>query len=237
MRMVIWLLFLATNVIQAQTKTEGPNAIEPGTLARITIQGLDELNDPKIECYPKNDQWEAVKRLDGTPVILFYTSQKTVGTFNFVIAGNKDNKTTLIVHEVTVGVSPPVPPGPIPVPPGPIPVPDGKYTTKLRSVYMVAPDNANLIKLIDVYTSMANQSGNISNYRQMATALETSVKNKLDNTTTLQPLKDAVAEILQTDLANRNSTPYDAAAAKTIFLELAKSLQPLVNKTSEKGGR
>jgi len=211
---VLLITFLAMpSVSLAQIKMEGPKQIEAGELARINIDGIKGLNDPKIECFPKNDSWEAVQRLDGSPVIIFYTKKE--GIYTFIVAGNKDNKTYFVIFQIQVG-KPDVPtPGP------------GKYTQRLRSLYLVNPDEAGLTKLFSVYKSMAAQSDKITSYKQMNDALALATKGAIGEIS-LRGVRDEVALILQTDLANRNSMTYNATATSTIFLELAKSLSALL---------
>lgn len=220
----VLLNLLLVNALVGQLKTDGPVYVEPGELARIAVTGLEGLNDPKIECFPPNTSWEAVRRLDGSPTILFYTKKE--GTYNFVVAGNKDNKTILVLHQVTVGRAPP--PGPGPKPP-PVPDEGGKYTKDLRAPYLVNPDNNSLIKLISVYESMASQASTMMSFKQMHDALKSATEMSV-GPTALKGVRDAVAVILQTDLANRNAVKYDPVATKAIFNELATSLKPLLEK-------
>jgi len=215
---VLLITFLAMpSVSLAQIKMEGPKQIEAGELARINIDGIKGLNDPKIECFPKNDSWEAVQRLDGSPVIIFYTKKE--GIYTFIVAGNKENKTYFVIFQIQVGKAVPVPDVPTPGP--------GKYTQRLRSLYLVNPDEAGLTKLVSVYKSMAAQSAQITSYKQMNDALALATKGAIGDIT-LRGVRDEVALILQTDLANRNSMTYNATATSTIFLELAKSLSALL---------
>ena len=106
---ILACLILTPGSVFGQIKAEGPIYVEPGELCRIQIDGLDALNDPKIKCFPENQSWEAIRRLDGSPTVLFYTKKE--GSYTFVIAGNKDNKTVLTVHQVIVGRGPIPPPG------------------------------------------------------------------------------------------------------------------------------
>jgi hypothetical protein len=86
---------------------------EVGRVVRINIDGLKGLNDPKIDCVPKNDNWEAIQKLNGDPMLLFFPD--TEGLYTFVMAGNKDNKTFYHTFQVQVGKGP-KPPGPGPGP-------------------------------------------------------------------------------------------------------------------------
>lgn len=216
---VLLIAFLATPSLSlGQIKMDGPRQIETGELARINIDGIKGLHDPKLECFPKNDSWEAVQRLDGSPVILFYTKKE--GIYTFIVAGNKDNKTYFEIFQIQVGKTPNPGPGPSPPPPGP----EGKYTQRLRSFYLVNPDENGLTKLIGVYRAMASQSNQISSYKQMNEALALATKAAIGDIS-LRGVRDEVALILQSDLANRNSTAYNAAATANIFNELVKSLE------------
>jgi hypothetical protein len=205
----------------------GPRQTEVGHIVRINIDGLKGLNDPKIACVPTNDNWEAVQKLNGDPMLLFFPDQE--GLYTFIMAGNKDNKTVFSTFQVQVGKPAPKPPGPGPGPDPkpPEPVVNGKYTDQLRSPYLVSPNNASLSKLIAVYKSMAQNSGSLVNYRQMADALASATKAAIGELD-LRAVRDKVADILQNDLASRNSQTYDPVATKAIFEELAKSLAPLL---------
>lgn len=219
-------LFLAlpSNIFAAgPVKMSGPANVEPGELARISIEGIKGLNDPKITCIPENDSWEAMQKLNGDPVLLLFT--KKSGLYTFVVAGNKDNLTYFATFQVQVGKNPgPLPPGPGP---DPLPIP-GKYTEQLRSAYMVSPNNASLSKLIAVYKSVASNAGSVVNYKQMNDALAAATKSAIGELD-LRGVRDKVADILQADLANRNSQTYDPVATRAIFEELAKSLTPLLD--------
>jgi hypothetical protein len=205
-----------------QLKFEGPRQVEPGELARIAIDGVKGLNDPKIECVPKNTAWEAVQRLDGSPVIIFYTKQE--GIYTFIVVGNKDNKTYLETFTLVVGRLVPPPP-PLP----PVPVTIGKYTKRLSSPYQVSPDNESLSKLIGVYQAIANRAAQMQNYKQVESVLADSTEKAIGKTA-LRAVRDEVSVILQADLAVRGSTTYDSVATMTIFTELVKSLTPLLEK-------
>lgn len=203
---------------------EGPQTIEVGELARINIDGIKGLNDPKIKCIPENSSWEAVQRLDGSPVIVFFT--KKAGLYTFIVAGNKDSKTYFESFQVQVGAAPePLPPPPPPPPPSVA----GKYTKRLTSPYMVNPDNSSLLKLIGIYQSVAGRAGEVQTYKQLETALAKATGEALGQTA-LRGVRDEAALILQTDLAPRNAVQYDPVATSNVFNELAKSLTPLLEK-------
>lgn len=228
--------FISSKFVNKATgapKTAGPSSVKPGSMVKIDITNVDAVNDPKIQCSPENSEWAAMRDFSGNnPVILFFPSADSAGkTFTFVVAGNKDNKTVLTLHTITVeGVPKPVPPEPKPVPPEPKPA--GKYTDVLTPAYMVSPDEDSLIKLIMTYEAVADQSSKLTSYKQcndvLAAATTKVMGETPGNRTKLVAVRDKVANILQADLANRNSTVYDSAATKALFLEIAKSLKPLV---------
>lgn len=206
-------------------KMDGPKQTDVGKVVRINIDGLKGLNDPKMACVPENDAWEAVQKLNGDPLLLFFPDKE--GLYTFIIAGNKDNKTYFTTFQVQVGKGPA--PGPQPGPtPVPGPVEKGKYTDRLRSPYLVSPNNASLLKLIAVYRSMAQNSGSMTSYKQAQDALAAATKSAIGELD-LRNVRDTVADILQADLANRASATYDPVATKAIFDELAKSLTPLLD--------
>ncbi len=230
-QIVLLTVFLNCPFLIAAPKFTGPTSVKPGTLTKLSIDGIDGLNDPKIECSPTSHNWTAVRDFfNKNPVILFMpTSDDTGKTFNFVVAGNKDSKTFLTIHVITVeGV---VPPGPEPKPPGPEPGPEpkppgGKYTEELKSAYLVNPDAQSLAKLIGVYEAMSNHSGMFTNYRIM---WETLIKSTAEavGPNKLTAVRDKVALILQRDLADRASDAYDPKLAAKVFKDLADSLKPL----------
>lgn len=217
----ILLLFgLINNVtINAQEKEK---FAEPGNLIKIKINNFSDLNDPKFRCFPENDSWEAVRTFDNQVIIIFSTNVK--GTYTFVLAGNKDNKTILSIYTIIIGPKP----GPEPNPSPPEPIIEGKYTKDLRPIYLTSPDNKSLLKLIEIYSLLANKTNNITSYKQLSEVLAQTTKEILGETSLIN-LRDKVALILQTDLANRNATVYDPEKAKLIFIELAKSLKPLIS--------
>lgn len=214
----IFMLLFAGTTFGAPVKMTGPAVVEPGELARISIDGIKGLNDPKIACIPENDSWEAMQKLNGDPVLLLFT--KKPGLYTFIVAGNKDNITYFATFQVLVGK------GPTPGPSPDVPV-EGKYTSKLKSAYLVSPNNTSLGKLITVYQSMANNANSMTSYKQAVDALALATKGAIGDLD-LRGVRDAVGDILQTDLANRNSQAYDPVALKAIFTELARSLTPLL---------
>jgi hypothetical protein len=229
--LLILLLTFTANSFGAPQAT-GPDEVKAGELVKISVSEIADLNDPKFQCVPDNVNWFAVKSFDGQAMILFATTKP--GTYTFSMAGNKDNKTFAILKQVKVIGSdpgPPTPPGPVPPNPPPVPpdpIKPGKYTSMLSAPYMVSPDNTRLLKLIGVYEAMAAQAKTITNYKQMMSALADSAKEALGGETPLRGVRDKVAEILQDDLANRGSAPYDAKKTEAIFTEIAFSLMPLV---------
>lgn len=218
---VILITLLTPVYLNGQIKLDGPVQVEPGELAQIKIDGIKGLNDPKVDCFPKNSSWAAVKLLDDSPIIMFSTKKE--GLYTFVVAGNKDNKTYFEVIQVQVGKATPNPG------PGPKPPDLGKYTQRLTPQYMVFPDNASLTKLVAVYQSIANRSSSVTSYKQLNEALAQATKVAIGDSA-LRGVRDEVALILQSDLANRNSQAYDPVATAAIFNELVKSLTPLLEK-------
>lgn len=124
---------------------EGPKETEVGEMIVLKIAG-EQGEDPKVECFPKTPKFVASRSLDGKDIlIMFSPGKKEAGKeYTFVFVSNKDKKTLMVSHAVKVV-------GDIPTPPKP-PTPDNKakYLDELRAAYMVNPDKANLITLIEV---------------------------------------------------------------------------------------
>lgn len=86
----------------------GPETAAPNSLVIIKFSSLE--NDPKFDCNPRNDDWKIVKFLETNEIgIIFVPKQQ--GTYVFSYAANKDNKTTLLTHQIKITDSIPAPNG------------------------------------------------------------------------------------------------------------------------------
>lgn len=200
MRKTIAILFvlLSTTFVNAQIKVEGPKDATTGyrVKAKLTL----DVVDPKISCFPANDDWFAVQDFAGNKFIDFVPGKKSVPEgqasqiYTFVVAGNKEGKTYLEIWEVTVK-----PDGdPIPVPkPKPI-IPDeakSQLYKDLLAAYKVSPSATARKTLIEGYTEFLNEV-KADKYITAADA----GKGLADKFTTLAELhgvRDVVAEYLQ----------------------------------------
>ena len=186
----------------AQIKIEGPKEATTGyrVKAKLTL----DVTDPKIECFPSNDDWFAVQDFAGNKFIDFVPGKKSVPAgqksqlFTFVVAGNKANKTYLELWQVTV-----VPDGEVVPPPKPVP-PEPEVQTQLYkdmlAAYKVFPSAtalkfhrekyAEFLKEVkeDKYTS-ASVAGN-------------ALAEKFKASTELKGVREVVTDYLQKNAGN-----------------------------------
>ncbi len=177
-----------------QIKIDGPKEGTVGYMVKIKIVQL-EGNDPKIKCIPENPDWFAAKDFDGTAYLIFVPGKKLLNKneksklFTFVLAVNKDNKTHLETHEVTV-----YPDEDLPSPP----TPDDEiiktelYKT-LFAAYKVSPAAESKARLVQIYEVFLEdiKADKFSSFREADAVLK-----KVAANTGLQPVKDKVAEYL-----------------------------------------
>lgn len=212
----------------AQIKIEGPKEGTVGyrTKAKLTL----DATDPKIVCFPANDDWMAVQDLSGNKFIDFVPGRKLLGnekskTFTFVAAGHKDKVTFLETWEVVIKADEEVVPPPKPKP-IPVPVPDSELFEAIRSAYFVSPDAELLTKLISTYSTFLDNvnkgkySTNKAAHSDLVTITDAKLKaNELTST------RDAVSTYLEKTVG-KSPSGYNKerlAKALTDVIELLKS--------------
>lgn len=231
--LVIAGLLLISNVATAQdinvvkppasmkSSIEGPESGKVGTAIWLTFKGTLGA-DPQFACSPSNNDWKALKTLDGELVIIFTPTKDA--TYTFIVASNKENKTLLDAKTIVIGV------GPTPV----IPVPDeeakkpGKYEDRLKAAYMVSPDSDNLKLLIkslndtkaSSYTTLADAAKDLK--------AKTTADGLGDSSSPiLRKVRDEIKSIIVEEFGEDGSKPFNAASYKKTLDEIVKSLKKL----------
>lgn len=189
----------------AQIKVEGPKT---GTVGyRVKAKLTADVTDLKLKCFPSNDDWMGVVDFEGQKWIDFVPGKNILPDgqprlFTFVVAGNKANKTYLEMWEVTI--SPDGPPAPPPTP-KPGPEPTDEFYQSLKAAYMVSPSATAKTKLIGVYESLLTSTSQdkFKNFKEAAESLSKATPAAVG--TELQPVRDAVAEYLVTNVGRQGS--------------------------------
>lgn len=202
MRYILTLVSLAVFSLSAsaQIKVEGP---KEGTVGyRVKAKLTADVADMKLKCFPANDDWMGVVDFEGQKWIDFVPGKRLLGSeekpklFTFVVAGNKNGKTYLETWEVVIspdGEPPPAPP----------PAPESQLMKDLKAAYLVSPSATSKAKLISVYEKLIVDAPKLTNFKQAADQLsrETPLAIGMD----LQPVRDAVADYLVTNVGRQGS--------------------------------
>jgi hypothetical protein len=210
----IVILLLMPSFAFAQVKIEGPKEGMVGY--RIKAKLTLAVDDPKIVCFPANDDWMGIQDFSGNKYIDFVPNKKLLGDepsklYTFVVAGNKAGKTFLETWEVTVKADEDAP---LP-PPKPKPEVSELYKS-IRAVYMVNPDAEAKAKLITVYKQFLN-GVEADSYASNSAAHQDLVKltnSKLTNE--LKTTRDVVAAHFQKAVGQRPNEWDKAKTAKAI---------------------
>lgn len=109
----------------AEVKIQGPAQVPVGGLCIVTVDGLAADDSLSWVAVPELPVADLLDR-NGRPVLLVPTN--SAGVFHLVLAFADEGKVRQVQHTVTVGGTPPVPPGPGPGPgpQPPLPVVEGK---------------------------------------------------------------------------------------------------------------
>lgn len=193
-RTTVVCLLLLPSLAFGQVKIEGPKEGTVGyrTKAKLTL----DVDDPKIVCFPANDDWMAIQDFAGNKYIDFVPGRKFLGgegtkLVTFVVAGNKAGKTYLETWEVVIKPDEDV----VPLPkPKPIPEPDSELYKTLRAVYMVNPNAESKTRLISVYKAFQDGLGSYSSNDMAWKALMNITDSKMKSHDELRTTRDAVAE-------------------------------------------
>jgi hypothetical protein len=187
-------LLLIPSFAFAQIKIDGPKEGTVGYMVKLKVAQLDG-NDPKIRCIPENPDWIATKDFDGTAYIIFVPGKRLLNKneksklFTFVLSVNKDNKTFLETHEITVYPDEDIP---APIPPEDEILKSELYKT-LFAAYKVSPAAESKARLIGIYEVFLEEvkADKFASFREANAILAKTAAN-----TGLQSVKDKVAEYL-----------------------------------------
>lgn len=181
----------------AQIKIEGPK--EATTGYRIKAKLTLDVVDPKIDCFPSNDDWVAGQDFSGNKYIDFVPGKKSVPAgqksqlYTFVVAGNKANKTYLELWQVTV-----TPDGEV-IPP--TPAPDATQLYKdLFAAYKVSP-NATALKFHrDKYKEFLDEVK--ADKYTTASSAGSGLADKFKANSDLKGVREVVTDYLQKNAGN-----------------------------------
>lgn len=197
-------IFAFTESAEAQIKIEGPKEATTGyrVKAKLTL----DVMDPKIECFPANDDWFAVQDFSGNKYIDFVPGKKAVPAgqshqlYTFVIAGNKANKTYLMLWEVVV--KPDGPPEPAP-PPKPKPIPPDQQSQLYKDMfaaYKVNPSGSALrlhqVKYAEFLAEVKQEKYTSAN------AAGSALAHKFADVSELKGVREVVTDYLQKHAGN-----------------------------------
>ena len=221
--LVLVVSLVTTTNADAQVVFKGPTEAKPNKMTTITLEKV-EGNDLKLQGFidgkPADaSEWLLMKNLDNQIVIFLMTERQAV--FTFVAAVNKDNKTFLSNHTITIGTPQPQPKPPEPTPPTP-PTPGPQtFGEKLKTAYKVSPDAPSLTKLILILEEVNKQ--NFANYDQMETVLAATGKRYLPNAE-LQKLRDMIGDEILAK-CGENPAKRDIAKVKEVLSEAITALK------------
>lgn len=184
----------------SQIKIDGP---KEGTVGyRVKGKLTLEVDDPKVSCFPANDDWMVVKdAFSGLLYIDFVPGKKILGkakslAFTYIVAGNKGGKTYLETWTVLISADEDATPF---VPPAPQPddVTKSDLYKSLLAAYKVNPSGYSKDKLVTVYTTfVTNVKGTTYKSNKEAwDGLVTLTKASLADPD-LRGVRDAVADYL-----------------------------------------
>ncbi len=191
------------NSLFAQITVTGPKEATVGYMLKLKLDL--QVDDPQIKCFPENDDWLATKDFSGQSWIIYVPGKKSLQKtessklITFVIAGNKDKKTFLATHEVTVKRDEDEP---IPVPPDDS-ITKTELYKKLHAAFMVEPSNVLKTKLSGVYEEAASKAGTFRSYAEANKFLADTTPMRVG--TAMQPLRDAVGDYLISVLGQKGS--------------------------------
>lgn len=197
------MAFIVTLVVaasgSAQIKIEGPKEATTGyrVKAKLTL----DVVDPKVSCFPANDDWYAVQDINGNKYIDFVPGKKSVpegadkALFTFVVAGNKDGKTFLETWELTVRPDEEAKPKPKPIPPPDPTVPTTQLYKDLLAAYKVSPSTSSKAALIAGYQTFLDEV-KADKYTSASVAGK-ALADKFSTLSDLHGVRDVVMDYLQ----------------------------------------
>lgn len=201
------LLLSFCSLSTAQVKIEGPKEATVGYRAKAKVI-LGDATDVKVRCIPANDDWMLIQDWEGNKFIDFVPGKKAVlGSYTFIIAANKENKTFLETWETVVKQDSPLPPEPGPTP-EPTDIRNTELYGKLLASYQVFPDEAAKAKLISAYEQFANfvDQDKFANFKEAEQYLASATPQVMGSS--LKQVRDTVADYLATNVG-RQATAWD----------------------------
>lgn len=214
-RATVLCLFLLPSLAFGQVKIEGPKEGIVGyrTKAKLALN----VDDPKIVCFPANDDWMAIQDFAGNKYIDFVPGRKFLSgaeskLVTFIVAGNKDGKTFLETWEVTIKPDEEAPPKP---------KPDDEITKTelyktIRAVYMVNPNSDAKTRLISVYKAFQDGLSAYTSNDMAWKALVTITDSKMKSHDELRTTRDAVAEYFKKEIGQLPTTWDKAKTNKAV---------------------
>lgn len=187
----------------SQIKLTGPDTASPGELTKVQVK-TNATTGLKIDVLlngkPTTQGYSAMKELDDTPVILFYT--KNAGTYTVVASGVFQNKPDTVYFVLVIQ-------NPIPVPvPDVVPVPDPNVkpippTPKLSgfqldvyNLYKAEPDDGSLDLLIATFTDTKAFLPNLKSFGDFETSIAATAAKRINSQTKLRKLRDRIGDYL-----------------------------------------
>ena len=208
-------LIVTSSLYSQEVTITGPKIRNIGHSVYLKIK--HDGNDLKVACFPKNEEWLVLKQQDDSLAIHFNT--ETAGTYTFAVAVNKDNKTMVVQHQVTVGPKVPVPPGPGPLTPFEFSLQEA-YTKDKGTIEQVKQLSANyLVAITDLIPKAENERD-----------LQTKMKALNDSTitqTALPNVRRVIADHVNSVLSRVPTDPVDQAKTTAEWQLISDSLKKI----------
>lgn len=201
---VAWALLATTGY--SQIKLVGPDAATPGELTKVQVK-TNATTGLKIDVLlngkPTTQGYSAMKELDDSPVILFYT--KNAGTYTVVASGVFQNKPDTVYFVLVIQNPVPAPdvvptpdPNVKPIPP-PVPKPSPKLTgfaQEVYDLYKAEPDDGSLDLLIATFNDTKAFLPNLKTFGDFETSIAATAAKRINSQTKLRKLRDRIGDYL-----------------------------------------
>lgn len=217
--------YVSSMCVYGQVVFKGPTEGKPNKMVTVT---LDQVNgdDLKLHGFVNGKLADANEYLlfrneDNQRIIFLLTEKEAV--FTFVAAVNKDGKTFLTNHTLTIGT-----PKPGPVIPGPVtpidPLKPLTFAEKLKAEYSKSPDAPALSKLVTIYETVS--AGNYKSFDDMQKVQDATITKFLPDESVLKTTRALIAEYLQEKLGD-DPRRRDVDKGKEVFKEVLTALKTL----------
>jgi hypothetical protein len=186
------IILIAPAFAYSQIKIDGNHEATVGYMTKLKLDL--QVDDPKIACFPSNDDWIATKDFSGQSWIIYVPGKKALPKginsklFTFVIAGTKGGKTFLETFELTVKADEDIPDVPL----DDTIIKSELYKT-LLAAYKVSPDSTAKTRLLKIYETFAAdiKTDKFASFKEADAVLKDVARNS-----GLQSVKDEVAKYL-----------------------------------------